>query len=188
MGRFIGFTNYSENQNYLKEKNCILNMNLGAKEKKHYINDNVVLNCLENEKPFIEQFSFAEYSIIFNGNIYNKKELQELLIQHDVKLEKPSSSELVLNLYINFDTEIFEKLNGAFSFVIWDGKEKQVVLVRDHFGIKPIFYTQVNNTLVFATEIKTLIQYPSIEKILDSSRYFGAFCNRTCTYSWNNIF
>jgi len=170
MGRFIGFANFEKNKNYLEEKNCILHMNLGTKEKKYYINDNVVLNSLENEELFIEHFSFAEYSIIFNGNIYNKKELQELLLKEEIKLQKYSLSELVLNLYINFNTKIFEKINGAFSFVIWDGKEKQVVLVRDHFGLKPLFYTKTNDTLVFATEIKTLIQYPGVLKILDSSR------------------
>lgn len=170
MGRFIGFSNFYENKKYLEEKNIILNMNLGTKEKSCYINDNIVLNYIKDEVPHIEHFSFADYSIVFNGNIYNKKELEELLKKENIKLENYSTSELVLNLYINLNTEIFEKLNGAFSFVIWDGKQKQVVLVRDHFGIKPLFYTQTNNTLVFSTEIKTLINYPDVEKTLDSTR------------------
>ena len=152
MGKFIGFSNLKENINYLEEKNKFLNNNFDSEEKKYYINDYTVFNYLENTAYFAENFSFGEYAIVLNGTLYNKKELKQTLKENsNFEVDNISCAELILKLYICFNTEIFAKLNGNFSFAIWDGKEKQVILVRDHFGTKPLFYSIVDNTIVFST-------------------------------------
>lgn len=63
---------------------------------------------------------------------------------------------------------VVNKLNGIFAFAIWDEKKKQLFIARDHFGVKPLYYTLVNNTLVFASEIKSILKYPGVEAKIDS--------------------
>lgn len=63
---------------------------------------------------------------------------------------------------------VVNKLNGIFAFAIWDEKKKQLFIARDHFGVKPLYYTLVNNTLVFASEIKSILKYSGVEAKIDS--------------------
>ena len=87
-----------------------------------------------------------------------------------------SDTEVLLKSYIHFGKDVIHHLNGIFAFVIWNTKTNELFLARDHFGVKPLFYTIKNNTLIFASEIKCLFQFPGIEKILDNqgiSELFG---------------
>jgi asparagine synthase (glutamine-hydrolysing) len=72
-----------------------------------------------------------------------------------------------LKSFIFWKYDVVKKLNGIFSFAIWNSKKNELFLARDHFGVKPLFYTIYNNTLVFASEIKALFKYPGIEAKLD---------------------
>ena len=73
----------------------------------------------------------------------------------------------MLKGFIYYGEDILKRLNGIFSFAIWNNKLKELFIARDHFGIKPLYYTVVDNTIVFASEIKALFDYPKIEVKLD---------------------
>ncbi len=78
-------------------------------------------------------------------------------------------TEVILKAYIHFGSSILKRLNGIFSFAIWNENEQELFLARDHFGIKPLYYTIVDDTLIFASEVKALIKHPLVELKLDKT-------------------
>lgn len=116
-----------------------------------------------------KKYSFGEFTIVYNGQIYNTKELREVLEENGFKIDSHSDTEILLKSYIFYGNEVAKHLNGIFAFAVWNSKKKELFLARDHFGVKPLFYTIYNNTLVFSSEIKGIFRYPGIEKILDRS-------------------
>lgn len=124
----------------------------------------------------IEKFSFGEYVICYNGQIYNTEELKKVLQENNFIINSHSDTEILLKSFIHFGKNVINHLNGIYSFAIWNTKTEELFLARDHFGVKPLFYSFINNTLVFASEIKALFQFPGIEKIIDAqgiSELFG---------------
>ena len=85
----------------------------------------------------------------------------------DMNLIGYSDTEVILKSFIHYGTDIFKEFNGIFSFAIWNEKKKELVLCRDQFGIKPLFYTILDNTLIFSSEIKSILKYPGIEAKID---------------------
>lgn len=94
-----------------------------------------------------------------------------------------SDTEILLKAFIHFGTDILKRLNGIFSFAIWNDKSKELILARDHFGIKPLYYTVVNNVLVFASEVKALLVYPKVEVSIDKQGICELFGLRPSTHS-----
>lgn len=94
------------------------------------------------------------YVIVFNGEIYNYIELKSQLSDYTFKTN--SDTEVILAMYSKFGSKMLEKLNGMFSFAIWDKKNQTLFAARDPFGVKPFYYSFLDNTLFFSSEIKTL--------------------------------
>ena len=184
---FVGFVDYKhDTKNY---KNILLQMNntiskRGPDEDGYYINNNValahkrliVIDPEGGKQPMKETFSFGEFVISYNGQIYNTKELKQELEENDFTFNTHSDTEVLLKGYIHFGRDVVNHLNGIFAFAIWNTKTNELFLARDHFGVKPLFYTIVDGTLIFASEIKALFEYPGVEKIIDKqgiSELFG---------------
>ena len=178
---FVGFSNFKNNLDTPENINILKNMNntlskRGPDEEGYYTNKNVALGHKrlivvdpENGKqPMIESYSYGDYVIVYNGQIYNTDELSKSLKENGFELNGHSDTEALLKSYILYGKDVVHKLNGIFGFAIWDEKRKEIFMARDHFGIKPFFYSILNNTLVFASEIKAIFEYPGIEKVLDS--------------------
>ena len=124
----------------------------------------------------IEKYSFGDYVIVYNGQIYNTKELKETLLDTGFSFEGHCDTEILLKSYIHYGNDVVNHLNGIFAFAIWNSKKEELFIARDHFGVKPFFYTILNNTFIFASEIKAIFEYPGNEKILDQqglSELFG---------------
>jgi len=98
--------------------------------------------------------------IIFNGEIYNYKELKSGLLERGHKFKTNSDTETVIHLYEEEGEECVKKLRGMFAFCIYDRKKKTLFLARDYFGIKPLYFLNKNNIFAFASEIKSLIYHP----------------------------
>ena len=176
---FVGFVNFKEDISNMKH--VLLNMNStiskrGPDEDGFYINNHValahkrliVIDPDGGKQPMVEKCSYGEYVIVYNGQIYNTKELKETLVENGFSFNGHCDTEVLLKSYIYYGSDVVKHLNGIFSFAIWNSKTKELFIARDHFGVKPLFYTVKNNTLIFGSEIKTLFEYPGIEKIIDS--------------------
>ncbi len=92
--------------------------------------------------------------IIFNGEIYNYKELRSTLRHYGYSFHSESDTEVILKAYAHWGIEALEFLNGMFAFALWSAKEQQLILARDHAGIKPLYYYLDQNCLYFASEIR----------------------------------
>ena len=97
------------------------------------------------------------YYITFNGEIYNFPQLRQNLIAQGEKFQSQTDTEVILKLYQNFGVNCVHHLRGMFAFAIWDDVEKTCFLARDPLGIKPLYYYQCGNTLVFASELRAVL-------------------------------
>jgi asparagine synthase (glutamine-hydrolysing) len=107
--------------------------------------------------------------IVFNGEIYNYRELKKKLHQLGHRFKSDSDTEVILHLYEGRGAGCLDELRGMFAFALWDNKKSQLFLARDRIGIKPLFYSVIENGIVFASEIKSILLYPSIHAALDHS-------------------
>ncbi|GKU76999.1 asparagine synthase (glutamine-hydrolyzing) [Paenibacillus sp. L3-i20] len=107
--------------------------------------------------------------LIFNGEIYNYRELRQELLDQGHIFTSHTDSEVILHGYEQYGVDIVQKLRGMFAFTIWDTKRRSLFLARDHFGIKPLYYTQntTDGSLLFGSEIKSFLKHPAFRKELN---------------------
>ena len=105
--------------------------------------------------------------ILFNGEIYNYKEIKEDLLNKGHQFYTKTDTEVLIHGYEEYKEKILDKLRGMFTFAIWDIVEKELFIARDFFGIKPMYYTQNGKELIFGSEIKSILEHPSVTKELN---------------------
>jgi asparagine synthase (glutamine-hydrolysing) len=105
--------------------------------------------------------------LLCNGEIYNYRELRNTLTRKGHTFSTNSDVEVLLHLYEEEGVGFLNQLNGQFSFVIYDRKEKTLFLARDHFGINPLFYAVADGVFVFGSEIKAILKHPSVSRAVD---------------------
>ncbi len=105
-----------------------------------------------------------EFTIVFNGEIYNYVELRESLRKKGHTFKTASDTEVILRAYAEYGEECVRHLNGMFAFLLHDRKRHVVLAARDHFGIKPLYYVQAGDQLCFASEIKALLRHPAVAR------------------------
>ncbi|MCD4722486.1 MAG: asparagine synthase (glutamine-hydrolyzing) [Desulfobacula sp.] len=124
--------------------------------------------------------------IIFNGEIFNYPELRKQLQSKGHKFYTKSDTEVIIHLYEEFGTSLFEHLNGQFAFAIWDLNKEELLLGRDSMGISPLFYHHNHHRLVFASEIKALFADNTIPRQIDPQNLsdiftcWSTFGDQTC--------
>lgn len=101
--------------------------------------------------------------IVFNGEIYNYQELRAFLLSKGHIFKTKTDTEVIVHLYEELGPECLQKLRGMFAFAIWDDNAKSLFLARDRVGIKPLYYSVTDTSLVFGSEIKAILADPSIE-------------------------
>lgn len=135
------------------------------------------------EQPFIDETQ--NVAVMVNGEIYNYNELKKPLAKAGYKFKSSSDSEVVLHGYIEHGIDFIKLLNGMFAIAIWNGNKKELLIVRDRLGIKPVYFTKTKESFLFASEIKALSQYDKVDLLLDMQSlseylYFeNYFSNRT---------
>lgn len=106
-------------------------------------------------------------TLVFNGEIYNFRELREKLIGYGYRFERDSDTEVLLRAYRHWGLSCVEQLRGMFAFAIWDERFGRLMLARDRFGEKPLFFHRRDDDLYFASEIKALLEVPTIRPSVD---------------------
>ena len=105
--------------------------------------------------------------LVFNGEIYNYQELRQELIEKGHTFISNTDSEALIHGFEEWGEKLVERLRGMFAFVIWDIGKKKLFAARDMFGIKPLYYAQMNDTLFFGSEIKSFLVHPKFEKVFN---------------------
>ncbi|RAJ11141.1 asparagine synthase (glutamine-hydrolysing) [Chitinophaga skermanii] len=113
---------------------------------------------------------------ICNGEIFNYQELRADLQQRGHIFKTNCDVEVLVHLYEEYGTQMFKHLNGQFSFALYDFRQERFILARDHVGICPLFYTEVDQHLVFASEIKSILQYPGVRRQVNLEGLDQIFC------------
>ena len=116
--------------------------------------------------------------IVFNGEIYNFVELREELEKFGHKFKTHSDTEVIVHAYEQWGTACVKRFNGMFAFAIWDSQRRELFLARDHLGIKPLYYVALGQQLVFASEIKSLLQHPACPRAVDEEALAELFTFR----------
>ena len=108
------------------------------------------------------------YTLVYNGELYNTHEVRRELLALGHKFGGHSDTEVVLHAYAQWGEQCLDKFNGIFAFAVWEEREKRLFLARDRMGVKPLFYKEHDDGLLFASEIKTILTYPTVKAELDS--------------------
>jgi asparagine synthase (glutamine-hydrolysing) len=98
--------------------------------------------------------------LVFNGEIYNYNDFRSDLLHRGHRFRSETDSEVIIHLYEELGAHCIDELNGMFAFALWDGRQRRLLLGRDRFGVKPLYYTLVANTLAFASEVKAFLALP----------------------------
>lgn len=126
-----------------------------------------IIDLTTGKQPITRQRMGRSCTIVLNGEIYNMHELREELTGQGAEFETTSDTEVVLVGYMQEGIDFIKKLNGIFSLALWDDAKESLFLVRDRLGVKPLFYTILDHTLVFSSELKGIFEYPGISPVLD---------------------
>src|SRR3989304_108038 len=154
----------------LLKRMCGVMVHRGPDDEGHYFDKDVMLGMRRlkvidldtgNQPIFNEDRSIA---VVYNGEIYNYQENREYLEGKGHKFYTQSDTETIVHLYEEFGDDFVNKLRGMFAFALWDSKSERLILARDRIGIKPLYYYFKDGVLIFASELKALLQYPSIKR------------------------
>ncbi len=146
----------------------------GPDDDGFYVNDNVglasrrlsIIDLESGQQPITNED--GTIWIVFNGEIYNYRELRSYLEKHSHTFRTQSDTETILHLYEEFGTACVQHLNGIFAFAIWNDKTQELILARDPIGIKPMYYTRLpDGQLVFGSEMKAILSHPAVQRKVD---------------------
>ncbi len=126
-----------------------------------------IIDLRNGHQPMYKKYDGHECVIAYNGEIYNMKELRQQLLFTGMEFETDSDTEVIAAGYLKYGENFIKRLNGIFAFAIWDITLDRLLLVRDRLGVKPLFYTEKNGEIVFASELKALFEHPDIEPRAD---------------------
>jgi asparagine synthase (glutamine-hydrolysing) len=116
-----------------------------------------------------------QYTIVFNGEIYNFLQIREQLIEKGYRFNSHSDTEVLLALYQEYGLDLLQYINGMFAFAIWDKAEECLFLARDRIGKKPLYYYKTEGDILFTSEIKALLTLPQVPKKLRLDAVYDFF-------------
>lgn len=121
-------------------------------------------------QPMTRSHKGNEFTIIYNGELYNTAEIRQILKNRGYNfITRNSDTEVLLTAYIEWGAECLQHLNGIFAFAIWDDNARQLFMARDRLGVKPLFYTWQGSSLLFASELKGLLVHPEVKAAVDAT-------------------
>ncbi|MDD5864520.1 MAG: asparagine synthase (glutamine-hydrolyzing) [Firmicutes bacterium] len=128
-----------------------------------------IIDPAGGRQPMLLSWAGETYALVYNGELYNTEELRWELTGLGHTFLGHSDTEVLLHAYAQFGADCVEKLNGIFAFGVWEEKRRRLFLARDRIGVKPLFYKRHRGGLLFASEIKTILAYPTVRAELDET-------------------
>ena len=119
-----------------------------------------------------QPMTYQEFTIVFNGEIYNYIELRNELIAKGHNFKTTSDTEVILHAYQEYGDDFVKLLNGMFAFIIHDKRKNRIYIARDHFGIKPLYWYHDDHLILFGSEIKAILKHPEIIATPESNHLF----------------
>lgn len=147
-----------------------------------------IIDLKTGHQPMTRTWQGKTCSIAYNGEIYNMHTLKKELELHGFSFQTTSDTEVILAGYLLYGTSFFPKLNGIFSFAIWDCWNETLILCRDALGVKPLFFTLRENFLIFSSEIKGIFEFPGISPELDTQSLCEIFALGPAKTSGSGVF
>ena len=172
---FCGFTGKVENKEQVIENMMEKIVYRGPDSKGSHVDDDIalgfrrlsIIDLADGTQPIYNEDGTKV--IVFNGEIYNYQGIREDLISKGHIFKTKTDTEVILHGYEEYGPEVLNKFRGMFGIAIWDLVSKELFIARDFFGIKPMYYTQVGNDLIFGSEIKCILTHPNVKKELNES-------------------
>lgn len=170
---FVGFTNPTENAEAILQEMMDRIVHRGPDSSGKYIDDKValgfrrlsIIDLAGGDQPLFNED--ANLVLLFNGEIYNFKDLRQELCEKGHIFSTHSDGEVLLHAYEEYGETFAEKLRGMYAFIIYDKKKNILYGARDRFGIKPFYYADMNGALLFGSEIKGFLPHPAFNKELN---------------------
>ena len=110
---------------------------------------------------------YEHLAIIYNGEVYNFKDIRQDLISEGYSFDSNSDTEVILKSYHFWGIDCVERFRGMFAFAIYDSEQQEIIIFRDRAGVKPLYYSQTDNALMFSSELKPIMKYPDFNKEID---------------------
>jgi asparagine synthase (glutamine-hydrolysing) len=178
---FVGFSNnirLAEQANIIQKHRGPDNQSVWSDE--HIALSHQRLSIIDLSAAANQPFVKHNLVIIFNGEVYNYKELQvKLQNEKNVSFITSCDTEVVLEMFHHYGVECLQHFTGMFAFAIYNTDTSSLFLARDHFGIKPLFYTNIDRAFAFSSEIKTLVKIPGFNKSINQQSLVSCL-----NYSW----
>lgn len=129
----------------------------------------------------------GNFTLVFNGEVYNYKEIKNTLLEKGIVFKTVSDTEVVLKAYQYWGEKCLNKFNGFFAFAIYDKQKNELFIARDRIGIKPLFYYYSNGNFAFASELKAIYKYPGYQKVINKTALSEVINFQSIT-GFNSIF
>ncbi|MEI3412194.1 MAG: asparagine synthase (glutamine-hydrolyzing) [Blautia sp.] len=165
-----GFTGYRQDQKDIIEKMMRSIAHRGPDSAGSFCDEKIalgfrrlsIIDLEEGHQPM--ESADGNLHLVFNGEIYDYKELRTELEKAGISFRTHSDTEVLVNTIQQYGEKALDKLRGMFGFAVWNEKEQTLMLARDFFGIKPVYYAQIDGHFVFASEIKSILAFPGYER------------------------
>ena len=172
----VGFTNTIDNAETVLEEMMDRIRHRGPDAEGKYVDNSVALGhrrlsiidvSSQGDQPIFNEDGSCV--IVFNGEIYNYQSIRQKLTAAGHVFRTNTDTEVLIHGYEEYGEKMLNMLRGMFSFVIWDKNKKELFGARDFFGIKPMYYAEMDGTFMFGSEIKSFLSHPAFEKELNTS-------------------
>lgn len=126
-----------------------------------------IIDPVGGQQPMLLRWKKEVFVLVYNGELYNTQELRNELIKLGHTFQGHSDTEVVLHAYAQWSSACLERFNGIYAFAIWESKSQRLFLARDRAGVKPLFFMMREKSMLFASEIKTILSYPGVHAKMD---------------------
>jgi len=129
----------------------------------------IVVDPENGKQPMERNSPSSKYIIVYNGELYNTEKIRKKLLHAGYSFSGHSDTEVLLLSYIEWGEKCLDELNGIYAFAVWNDTEKTLFLARDRMGVKPLFFFEYENGLIFGSQIKTILAHPYANPVIDEN-------------------